>query len=292
MQALALFLALGVCALLTSVARPAGDAQPGRIVFVSRSEIWTMRPDGNGLRRLTRNNLEERCPSWSPNGRWIAFTRHGIRPPDLFVMRADGRAVRRVAHTVGSDSCPEWSPDRRRLVFVSLYVNTTSGGHHDVFTIGTNGRGLRRLTTQEEAWEQTSWSRTGRIAYVNTKSPLDGSDIWTMNADGSNKQRLTRAVSEWNVEPEWSPDGRRIAVINDADSPRAVHTMNADGSTLRQLTNVTSSEASPSWSPNGRKLVFERNGQPFTMNADGAGIRQVTRMRHGAGAPDWGPAAG
>lgn len=136
----------------------------------------------------------------------------------------------------------------------------------------------------------TSWSRTGRIAYVNTKSPLDGSDIWTMRADGAEKRRLTRAVSEWNVEPEWSPDGKRIALINDLDSPRAVHTMNADGSALRQLTNVIVPEASPSWSPDGRRLAFERNGQVFTVNADGTGARRLTRLRPGAGTPDWGPA--
>jgi TolB protein len=291
MRSLSALLGLAAGVVLVPAAQPASKARAqasSAIVFVSNGEIWTMRADGRGLRRLTKNNLEERCPSWSPNGRWIAFTRRGVRPPDLYVMRAGGRGVRRVAHTIGSDLCPAWSPDGRRLVFVSLYVNSTTGGHHDVFTIGVNGRGLRRLTTQQEAWEVTSWSRTGRIAYVNTKSPLDGSDVWTMRADGTDKRRLTRAVSDWNVEPEWSPDGRRIAFVNDLDSPRAVHTMNADGSDVRQLTHVTVPEASPSWSPDGRKLVFERNRQLFATNADGTGIRQLTRLRRGAGEPDWG----
>jgi Tol biopolymer transport system component len=292
MRFLSSLIAVAVCAVLVPAAESAGSARAassGTIAFTSNGEIWTVRPDGRGLRRLTRNSLEERCPSWSPNGRWIAFTRHGARPPDLYLMRPDGSGVRRVAHTVGSDSCPEWSPDSRRLVFVSLYVDSDTGGHQDVFTIGTNGRGLRRLTSGKEAWEATSWSRTGRIAYVNTKSPLDGSDIWTMRADGTDKRRLTRAVREWNVEPEWSPDGKRIALINDLDSPRAVHTMNADGSDLRQLTHVTVPESWPSWSLDGRRLAFGRNGQVFTMNADGTGVRQLTRLPRGAAQPDWGP---
>jgi Tol biopolymer transport system component len=292
MRLVASVLALAGFAVVVSAGRTAHQAHPGRnghIVFSSDGDLWTIRPDGRGLPRLTKTSLEERCPSWSPSGRWIAFTQRGVRPADLYVMRADGSAKRRVAHTVGSDFCPSWSPDGRRLVFVSLHVAST-GGHHDVFTIGVNGRALRRLTRQEEAWEVASWSRRGRIAYVDAKSALDGSDIWTMRADGSDQRRLTRAVREWNTEPDWSPDGSRIVYVNNLQSYGAVHTMNSDGTGVRRLTNAPgiTSETSPAWSPDGRRLTFSR-GQIYTMNVDGTGLRQLTRLRRGAGEPDWGP---
>jgi Tol biopolymer transport system component len=249
-----------------------------------------MRPDGRRVRQLTRNNLEEACPSWSPNGRWIAFMRRGVRPGDLFLMRRDGSAQRRVARLLGSESCPSWSPDGRRLVFVGMHNDVDTDGFLDVFTIGLNGRGLRRLTSHRVAWDVASWSRSARIAYENTQSPLDGSDIWTMRPDGTDKRRVTRAVSDWNTQPDWSPDGGRIAYINDVDSYGAVHTMNADGTNVRKLTMNTKTERSPAWSPDGRMLAFHRHGQIYTMNADGTGVRQVTRLRRFAGEPDWGPA--
>jgi TolB protein len=124
-----LFLSVAALGALTfSAARPASSSTAavprGSIVFTSDRDgdydIWTMRADGSRLRRLTRNRIEDRCPSWSPDGRWIAFTRRNVYPLDLFVMRADGSGLRRVLKLRGTDSCPMWSPDGRRLVFVRM----------------------------------------------------------------------------------------------------------------------------------------------------------------------------
>jgi dipeptidyl aminopeptidase/acylaminoacyl peptidase len=119
-----LFLSVAALGALTfSAARPASSSTAavprGSIVFTSDRDgdydIWTMRADGSRLRRLTRNRIEDRCPSWSPTGRWIAFTRRNVYPPDLFVMRADGSGLRRVLKLRGTDSCPMYGQRAQRL---------------------------------------------------------------------------------------------------------------------------------------------------------------------------------
>jgi Tol biopolymer transport system component len=106
-------------------ARPAGDAHPGRnglIAFSGNWEISTMRSDGSGLRRLTRNNLEERCPcrlttgiltetspACSPDGRKLVFSRDG----QIYTMNADGTGIRRLTRARRGAGEPDWAPGSR-----------------------------------------------------------------------------------------------------------------------------------------------------------------------------------
>ena len=79
------------------------------------SDIYIVRPDGTGIRQLTRfaGNLEILSSSYSPDGRWIVFSRTGTgRLPDLFVMRSDGSGVRQLTRTARWDSAPDWGPSR------------------------------------------------------------------------------------------------------------------------------------------------------------------------------------
>lgn len=77
------------------------------------SNIYTIRPDGTGLTQLTRfaGNVEVLSSSYSPDGKWIVFSRSGRGGlPDLFVMRSDGTGIRQVMRTTGWDSAPDWGP--------------------------------------------------------------------------------------------------------------------------------------------------------------------------------------
>ena len=220
-------------------------------------DIWTMRADGSRLRKLTRNRIEDRCPSWSPNGRWIAFTRRNVYPPDLLVMRADGSGLRRVLKLRGTDSCPAWSPDGRRLVFVRM-DNTLPTPVHAVYTVAANGSALRRLTPLNEAWENADWGRNGRIVFESTYAIEGRINIWSMRPDGSDRRRLTEAPTESHLHPRWSPDGRRIVFTNNRNGDEELYVMNADGSGMKAITDNGLNDWDPGWSPDGRKLVFAR----------------------------------
>ena len=101
--------------LITTLAPSLATARPsGRtvIAFSSRRagnmDIWRMRLDGSGIRRLTTDPAGDRHPSWSPDGRRLAFmSMRAGGNPDIYVMRADGSRVRRLTDAPGEDCCPE-----------------------------------------------------------------------------------------------------------------------------------------------------------------------------------------
>ena len=125
----------------------------------------------------------------------------------------------------------------------------------------------------------------GRIAFVSTR---DGNgEIYVMNADGSNPQRLTHNA-RWDGSPAWSPDGTQIAYYTHlTEQAWAIMVMNADGSNPRQLTEGNTCGCAPFWSPDGSQIVFTvdltptptcetRSGEIAMINADGSGYHLLT----------------
>ena len=149
---------------------------------------------------------------------------------------------------------------------------------------------------------------TGRLVFV---VPTNGNEVlWTMRADGTGARRVTRSNSVDEAEPEWSPDGRRIAYSRSdrchtepLDVCHRIWTVNADGSGARRLiplrmpgllSNREVSFHAPTWSPDGRRIAYEQSiwesqrSNLFVMNADGSGRRRLTRLRN-ARSPAWSP---
>lgn len=126
--------------------------------------------------------------------------------------------------------------------------------------------------------DDPSVQATGKIAFTSSR---DGnSEIYIMNADGSNQTRLTYEPGG-DFSPKLSRDGTEIVFTSDRDAGNdEIYSMNADGSDQKQLTNNGANDAAASFSPDGRKIVFtsDRNGTPdiYVMNADGSGQARLT----------------
>ena len=274
------------------VQAPAWSRDGQTIVFVSwrdgNSEVYVMNADGSGKRNLTRDRAQDDYPTWSPDGRRLAFLRgpQGFCSYQLYVVNADSSGLRRLTLRV-PEGTPEttgrckgkadqlvWSPDGRTIYFGRYLVRT-------------DGSGARRLPYFPlTGWSRAVWSPDGtRIAFA-AKSPgqpptstsPSHSDIYVMNADGSGKRRLTHDARS-NAEPAWSPDGRRIAFKSSRDGNSEIYVMNADGSGKRNLTRNPAQDGRPSWSPDGRRIAFlsDRDGrlEAHVMNADGSGQRSL-----------------
>ena len=160
---------------------------------------------------------------------------------------------------------PTASPDGQRIAFaVSMKELGTNAQIDDIYAVDRNGMNMKRLTTEAGVDAEPAWSPNGdRIAYRHLDATTGYAAIWVMNADGSNKVKLTAALEGgWSISaPSWSPDGSRIAfaTVSRSGTTSAIWTMNADGSDQRQRTSsVDGFDTEPTWSADGSKLAFSR----------------------------------
>lgn len=178
---------------------------------------------------------------------------------------------------------PSASPKGDQLVFAADF-----DGPINLWIVGTDGSGLRKLTYNPLVDEEPAWSPDGQtIAFASTRG--NTTDIWTIHADGSNLIQLTSQALN-NRQPTWSPDGKRIAFVSDRGGSNDIWIMNANGSSPTRLTTLPGQEDHPSFSPTGSQIIFsEVKGQDsflMVVNTDGTNLGSLTS---GAGTADWNP---
>ena len=264
-------------------ALPAGIGQ--RIASGKRAS------DDSGVIRLTDDKGKDNAPSWSPDGRQIAFSSSRDDNVDIYVMAADGSDVRQLTDDSRRDESPVWSPDGQRITFSS---SNRDGRDADIYVMAADGSDVRQLTDDSRRDESPVWSPDGqRITF--SSSNRDGDfDIYVMAADGSNPHPLTNH-SAVDRSPVWSPDDRHIAFSSDRDGGDSdIYVMAADGSDVRRLTNHSARDGSPVWSPDGQHVAFssDRDGGDsdiYVMAADGSDVRRLTNHSAWDGSPVWSP---
>lgn len=132
---------------------------------------------------------------------------------------------------------------------------------------------------------------TSQIVFASYRDS-DNPDIYVMNADGTNWQRLT-ADDFIDYGPQPSPDGQKIAFVSNREGSFQIYTMNRDGTGLTRLSHSEGNDQNPSWSPDGTQVAFnsERDDEHslFVINADGSGERQLDTDNMSSYSPLWSP---
>jgi Tol biopolymer transport system component len=200
-----------------------------------KEDIYIINIDGSGLVKLTEDPERDINPSWSPDGKKIAFAskRDGIF--NIYVMNADGSNQTRL--TVFNALQPAWSPDGKKIAFILL---------GDVYVMNADGSNQTRLTNSRTQKGYPAWLPDGKkIAFVLDK------DLYLIDANGRNLIRLTYngAISDFRRPIAWSPDGRKIAFTSNCEGSDQIYVMNADGTNQIKLTKE-GRNWSPCWMPN------------------------------------------
>ena len=283
------------------------DAQ-AQIAFSSNRDgnwgIYVMDNDGNNQRRLTNNPNFDVSPSWSPDGKRIVFMSNrdehvidGWPTFEIYVMDADGENQQRITENPNNDWDPSWSPDGKRIVFTS---NREGLFNPEIYVMDVNGGNLQRLTNNADDDGDPSWSpdskrivfSAAREGHFANKFAIT-SEIYVMDADGGNQQRITENLFEdWH--PSWSPDGKRIAFESDRKGDLQkfeIYVIDADGKNEQRLTENHVDDGAPSWSPDSKRIAFSSNRdgnfEIYVIGANGGNPQNLTNNPNHDVSPAW-----
>jgi Tol biopolymer transport system component len=280
-----------------------------KIAFVSdrdeNREVYVMHADGTNQLNLTHNPADDISPVWSPDGTQIAFVSNRDGNPEIYVMHADGTNQLNLTHNPAYDGSPSWSPDGSRIAFVSARkTDQLSSTGTDIYLMNADGTNPVNLTNNPAADSSPVWSPDGtQIAFESNRD--DNPEIYVMNADGTNPLNLSKH-QENDALPAWSPDGARIAFVSSRDQDYVadnyinfeIYVVYTHGMNLVRLTNTPANDRqaldwAPSWSPDGKKLVFQSsrdsNDEIYVMDADGSNQIRLTQDPANDHLSSWSP---
>jgi Tol biopolymer transport system component len=197
-------------------------------------------------RALTTNGLSK-SPSWSPDGRRIAFVEQEVlfEKSHISLIDAAGGATVRLTNGDGYYGRPLWSPDGTRLAF-SAWVSGSD--QSQIFVVDVDTRTSARITPAATSDYDPSWSPDGsRLVFTRFREEPRGTyhfDLVVSDVDGRNVRRIA-SPADYASAPAWSPDGRQIMFATSA----GLYVVNADGSALTRITTPPADayDGAPTW---------------------------------------------
>lgn len=255
-----------------------------KLAYVQNREIHVMDYDGFGSRSFSRDGSIALFPSYSPDGRRLAYVSYRSGAPNVVIRSEDGLIVGSTQFRATTTS-PAISPSGQ-----IAFSSSKDGTAMEIYVANSDGSGARRLTNTRNAINiSPRWNpKTGReIAFISDRGGAP--QVYVMDAGGGNERPLLSFGGQMDT-PSWSPDGRFIAFTWDgAGGSFQVYLADVGSGQVLRLTESGRNE-SPSWSPDSRHLVFQSNRtgrwEIWAMHIDGSEQRQLTRS--GGRSPSWG----
>lgn len=244
--------------------------------------------DGQNIRTAMNSSEPIISPSWSPDGKKVAYVSFEDRKPVIYVHElATGRRIA-LSNQKGNNSAPAWSSDGKKLA-----ISLSKDGNTQIYSINADGSNLQRLTRGRTIDTEPQYSADGRYIYF-TSDRGGNPQIYRMSAEGEQAESAKRITFKQGfvTSPRISPDGKYLAYIANLGGAFRLHILNLATGDSQALTDGTSDE-SPSFAANGRYVLYSTKvggkrvlaAVPVTGNSKqilsipGSDVRQ----------PSWGP---
>ena len=283
------------------------------------------------IRQLTHGG-ENAEAYWAPDGKRIIFqtTRQPYKCDQEFIMNADGSDQHLVSTGKGRTTCGYFLPDNKHIIYASTHMAgdacpkdpDRSKGYvwgvfpeYDIFLATDDGKIEKRLTdTPGYDAEGTINFKSGQIVYTSMAS--GDLDLWTMRPDGSGKKQLTKTTG-YDGGPVFSRDGKKLVwrsnypktpadmdryktlLSENLTAPMKMELMiaDADGSNVKQITNFGCASFAPTFTPDGKRILFSSNKQAcdsrkfdlYLINLDGTNLEQITSFGGFTAFPEFAP---
>ena len=229
-----------------------------RIIYVSETGPKTQRikklaimdQDGANVKYLTLGNELVLTPRFSPTNQLVTYLSYFRNLPRVYLLDIETGIQEVVGDFPGMTFAPRFSPDGKKII-----MSFAKDGNSDIYTMDLEKRVVEKITEHSSIDTSPSYSPDGKyIVFNSDRSGLQ--QIYVMRSDGSNVKRITFGKGLYGT-PVWSPRGDLIAFTKVHKGKFYIGVMRTDGSGERLLTENFYQEA-PSWSPNGRVLIFYR----------------------------------
>ena len=285
--ALAAFVLCSIPAVSMAAAAAAAPTAP-RIAFVRHGDLFSVRPDGSGIRQLTQTPRREGIPVWGPGHGRIAFT---VGDGELWIMHADGSHSHRILRLPDpslSLADIAWSPSGRRLALGIIREHGTSPAVRlcgQIWMLRSDGSAMHPVLRGQLSINGLDWSPYGvwltpAFEQFSTTLPCRAgarTGLWKLHPDGTGPYTLDAAAGR---NPNWSPSGRRIVFEdwrNVCHACGEIWTMRRYSTHQTVLASPTAPYYAfrrPRWSPSGSRIAFlalrGSGGELWVMRADGS----------------------
>lgn len=257
-------------------------AAPGR----ARYTLEVADQDGYNPRPLLTSPEPIMSPSWSPNGKQIAYVSFENKQSGIYIQNVATGSRTLMSRYPGINGAPAWSPDGRRLALV-----LSKSGSPNVYVMDLGSRHLTQLTNDFYINTEPAWAPNGR-SLLFTSNRSGGPQIYQVDLNSHAVSRISYDGS-YNARASYTADGNHVVMIHHVSGIYSIAILDLDAGTVRVLSGRANDTASPSTAPNGSMVLYDTvlNGRNVLgmVSADGR-VQLMLPARNGeAQDPAWSP---